>query len=300
MLKKKEKDLTSEEQTNKQSEQDDSITADKVLKMILHYAAVLAVVVLIFGHVLMLSMIPSGSMEGTIMTGDILISTRFDKKDVQRYDIMIFIPPDEPDTYYIKRVIGLPGETIQVFNGQVYADGELLDSSFVPEGMNRGGDGEYRVPEDCYFMMGDNRNHSLDARYWNDKYVPLENIVAKARFIVFPFTRIGSLSYQSPAEGNAAAASEPAPGGDGENHVWTMEQESGGGLELYCQGCGERRHLNQLQVKEDPSDGCTQHRIVFAEVGHAEKGENGMEWVVDSVSLYCNDCDWSATAVPAD
>lgn len=150
---------------------------------------------LIFNYVLMLSFIPSGSMEGTIRTGDVLISSRYDKTDVERYDIMTFIPPDHPEDLYIKRVIGLPGETITVRDGEVYADGVRLDGSFVPEKMGTYGDGIYEVPEGCYFMLGDNRNHSLDARYWHEKYVPAENMVAKARLTVFPFQNIGSLAY---------------------------------------------------------------------------------------------------------
>lgn len=296
-----EKYLTSEVKTKKQSNGDEDLTKGNLVlvKMLLAYAAVLGVVVLIFSQVLMLSLIPSGSMEGTIMTGDMVMATRFDKTDVQRYDTMIFIPPDDPDTYYIKRVIGLPGETITVYDGNVYAGDELLDNSFLPEPMSRSGDGTYQVPEGCYFMMGDNRNHSLDARFWTEKYVPVENMVAKARFTVFPLSHAGSLRYQGPAGGNIVEAPEPGftPTGDGGNHIWTMIQENNStDAALYCQGCGRQEHLKQLQVKEDPSDACAQHRIVFAWGGHAENGA----WVNDYASLFCNECGWKATAVPAD
>ena len=159
------------------------------------YIVICTILIILLKAVFMLSLIPSASMEGTIMTGDVVISTRYDigKDELQRYDILVFVPPDKPDMTYIKRVIGLPGETIEVKNGKVYADGVELDNSFLKMPQNRKGDGIYIVPEGCYFFLGDNRNHSNDSRFWDEKYVPLENIQAKARFILLPFDNIGSL-----------------------------------------------------------------------------------------------------------
>ena len=159
------------------------------------YIVICTILIILLKAVFMLSLIPSASMEGTIMTGDVVISTRYDigKDELQRYDILVFVPPEKPDMTYIKRVIGLPGETIEVKNGKVYADGVELDNSFLKMPQNRKGDGIYIVPEGCYFFLGDNRNHSNDSRFWDEKYVPLENIQAKARFILLPFDNIGSL-----------------------------------------------------------------------------------------------------------
>lgn len=154
----------------------------------------MALVFLLFQYVLMLSEVPSESMETTIMTGDLLVSNRLDTDNIERYDIVVFEAPDDPDTYYIKRVIGLPGETITVADGKVYADGGELDDSFVAEEMNSSGDGVYEVPEGCYFMMGDNRNHSSDSRFWANQYVPQSSIVAKAVIIIFPFAHIQLLT----------------------------------------------------------------------------------------------------------
>lgn len=172
-----------------------------VNKFLVVYALVCLISVILFNTVWMLSIIPSGSMEGTIKTGDVLISTRYDvkKEDIKRYDILIFHPPGEPeDTTYIKRVIGLPGETIEVRNGKVFADGVELDNSFIKRPQNNKGDGTYVVPEGHYFFLGDNRNNSNDSRFWEESsYVSLEEIQAKAKFTLFPFSRFGnSLEYK--------------------------------------------------------------------------------------------------------
>lgn len=164
-----------------------------VVKLVIGYLIFGVVYIIIFLTILMISKVPSGSMENTIMTGDVVIATRFgiDADEIERYDILIFNPPDEPNTIYIKRVIGLPGETVEVKNGSVYVDGIETDDSFVRNPMNRKGDGVYVVPEGCYFFLGDNRNQSKDSRFWKQNYVPLENIKAKARFIIFPFESVG-------------------------------------------------------------------------------------------------------------
>ncbi len=159
------------------------------------YFAVTALLSVVFKAALMLSFVPSGSMENTIRPGSFLVSTRFDvgAENLERYDVLIFTPPDCPDETYVKRLIGLPGETVEVRDGKVYADGAELDGSFGKGPQNRIGDGVYNVPEGCYFFLGDNRNHSYDSRFWKEKYVPLENIKARAKYIVFPFADAGPL-----------------------------------------------------------------------------------------------------------
>ncbi len=155
-------------------------------RAVIAYVLFLIMVFAGFKYIWVLSLVPTGSMEPAINEGDIALGTRYDTEedDIKRYDILIFFPPDEPDTTYIKRVIGLPGDIIEVSNGKVYANGEELDDSFVKAPMNRRGDGVYAVPEGCYFFMGDNRNNSNDSRFWKEKYVPMENIVAKSKYII--------------------------------------------------------------------------------------------------------------------
>lgn len=169
----------------------------KAIKIVVAWGIFCLVISILFNTVWMLSLIPSESMEDTIMAGEFVIATRYDRKDIERYDILIFIPPDNRKITYIKRVIGLPGETIEVKNGKVYADGVELDNSFIRNPQNRKGDGTYVVPEGCYFFLGDNRNNSKDSRFWNTKFVPAEDIKAKTKYIIFPFNHARSLDYSN-------------------------------------------------------------------------------------------------------
>ncbi|MFG6393266.1 MAG: signal peptidase I [Lachnospiraceae bacterium] len=164
----------------------DSFTK-KILIALGIYAAFAVIVLILFHTTFMLSYIPSSSMESTIMTGNVVFSTR--------YDILTFIAPDDPDITYIKRLIGLPGEKIEVKDGKVYADGVELEDSFIKDSQNHVGDGIYEIPEGCYFFLGDNRNNSKDSRFWDNPYVPADDIQAKAKCILFPFADICSLSY---------------------------------------------------------------------------------------------------------
>lgn len=137
--------------------------------------------------------IPSGSMQNTIMQGDRIFGNRlaYIKDDPDRYDIIIFKYPDDTSKTFIKRVIGLPGETVEIKNGNVYINGsdEPLDDSFCAE-ETQGEFGPYVVPEDSYFVMGDNRNNSLDSRYWKNTFVSKDQILAKAVFRYWPFNSI--------------------------------------------------------------------------------------------------------------
>ena len=156
------------------------------------YIGVLIIVSTACNHFFMFSEVPTESMAGTIEPGNHVICSRYGigEGDIKRYDVLVFTPPDHPQMLYIKRVVGLPGETIVVKNGKVYADGVELDNSFIYGPQNRRGDGIYKVPDGCYFFLGDNRNNSNDSRFWKQKYVPAANIKAKAKFICFPFTRL--------------------------------------------------------------------------------------------------------------
>ena len=134
--------------------------------------AVAFVIALFLNHYIIVNAnVPTGSMENTIQPGDRLIGFRlsYQKEGPKRGDIIIFnYPVDESETY-IKRVIGLPGETLEIRDAKVYINHSdtPLDEPYLKENWGAMNDGmTYEIPEDCYFVMGDNRNNSADGRYW--------------------------------------------------------------------------------------------------------------------------------------
>ena len=153
-------------------------------------ALILAVIIgwVIRSVIIINAVIPSGSMEDTIMTDDRVIASRLSYifSDPKRGDIVIFEYPDAPEgetVHYVKRIIGLPGETIEIIDGKVYINGSEipLEEDYI-KGELQGDFGPYIVPEGSYFMMGDNRNNSLDSRYWDDKFVEEDEILGKVIF----------------------------------------------------------------------------------------------------------------------
>lgn len=139
------------------------------------------------------AVVPTGSMLNTIQENDRIIANRlaYISSDPERYDIVIFKFPDDETQCYVKRIIGLPGETVEIQKGKVYVttyNGEKkeLDNSFVTNCIPSGDFGPFKVPENSYFMLGDNRNNSWDSRYWKDKYVSKDKIVGKVKFRYYP------------------------------------------------------------------------------------------------------------------
>lgn len=134
--------------------------------------------------------IPSESMVPTIKINDRIVVTRiYDRKKLKRGDIVVFYSRELHDTL-IKRLIGLPGDKVEVKEGgQVYINGEKIDEPYVvyPEDLRK----SFTVGEDKYLFFGDNRAVSNDARRWQSPYIDGKDIKGKARFIIFPFRRAG-------------------------------------------------------------------------------------------------------------
>ena len=112
----------------------------------------------------------------------------------QHGDVVVFEPPNHPGEDYVKRIVGLPGETVEVRDGKVYVNGEVLDESFRPKTPT------YRVspvtvPEDYVYVLGDNRNNSNDSHNWG--VLPIENIVGRAWLSYWPPDLWGTISRQS-------------------------------------------------------------------------------------------------------
>lgn len=137
--------------------------------------------------------IPTGSMLNTIQEGDRIIASRlaYINDEPQRYDIIIFKYPDDETQLFAKRIIALPGETIEIKNGIVYITDKNGNKStartdFITNCIPTGNFGPYTVPLGSYFVMGDNRNDSWDSRYWDNKTVKKEKIIGKVKFRYFP------------------------------------------------------------------------------------------------------------------
>ena len=132
----------------------------------------------------------SGSMESTIMTDSRIVGSRLSYKfgEPKRFDIIIFKFPDNETTYpYVKRIIGLPNEKVEIRAGKVYINDSIvpLDDSFINEKTD-GNYGPFYVPAGCYFVLGDNRNHSFDSKDWINKFVSKDKILGKAVAEYFP------------------------------------------------------------------------------------------------------------------
>ncbi|MDD4844187.1 MAG: signal peptidase I [Anaerotignum sp.] len=132
--------------------------------------------------------VPTGSMESTIMPGDRIMALRTSYwfEEPERGDVVIFRYPDDPErkTLFVKRIIGVGGDEVTIGNGIVYVNGEALEEPYIKE-ITQGDFGPYEVPEGSYFMMGDNRNKSLDARFWENQYVESDEILGKVKFRFF-------------------------------------------------------------------------------------------------------------------
>jgi len=148
--------------------------------------------------------IPTGSMENNLLIGDHLLVNKFvfgravlPMRDIRRGDIVVFKYPDEPERDFIKRVIGLPGETLELRNKKVYVNGQPLDEPYVHflEPAHHAQEvtsfdvreryGPVTVPAGQYFVMGDNRDNSQDSRYWG--FLPRGYIKGKALMIYWSY-----------------------------------------------------------------------------------------------------------------
>lgn len=170
----------------------------EVLSWVLTVAAAVVLALFLNNFILINARIPSGSMENTIMEGDRLIGNRlaYLKGSPERGDIVIFKFPDDETQNYVKRVIGLPGETVRIEDGKIYIDDstEPLEEDYLKEEWTvETGPYTFEVPEDSYLVLGDNRNNSFDARYWTNTYVEKDKILGKAVFRYFPFNTMGIL-----------------------------------------------------------------------------------------------------------
>lgn len=153
----------------------------EIFSWVLVFAIAFVLAFLINRFIIFKVVVPSGSMENTIMTGDKVFTFRLAYlfSDPERGDIVVFPYPDDEDVDYIKRIIGLPGDKIEIRGGILYINDEKYEEDYLLEPMEKEDFGPVVVPEDCYFMMGDNRNSSMDSRYWNNMFVQRKKLREK-------------------------------------------------------------------------------------------------------------------------
>lgn len=169
----------------------------EILSWVLVFAIAFVAAFLIKRFVIYTVEVPTGSMIDTIRIGDKIMTSRLSYVfgDPKRGDVVVFThDPEGIDKDYIKRIIGLPGETIEGHDGKIYINGEPINEPYLYEEM-LGEFGPYEIPEDCYFMMGDNRNNSGDCRYWEDKFINRDQFIGKAFFTINRFKTFPRIDY---------------------------------------------------------------------------------------------------------
>ena len=170
--------------------------------------------------------IPSRSMVPTLQVDDRLIIDKvgYHFREPQRGDIVVFMPPDEAAVVcttgprpqpgstskdaYIKRIVALPGETVEVRQGKVLINGQVLQENYLQEVP----DYEYGpriVPENSYLVLGDNRNNSCDSHYWG--FVPRQNIIGRAVVRFWPLNRVGGISTTTAPTAATPPSVPPTP-----------------------------------------------------------------------------------------
>lgn len=177
-------------------------TMKEMINTLLYLLAVLCLTWLVITFVGQRTVVDGASMEATLSDGDNLIvdkiSYRF--RDPKRFDIIVFPFQYQKDTYYIKRIIGLPGETVQIDEkGNIYINDEKLEEHFGREIIKPENIGIASEPivlgEDEYFVMGDNRNNSSDSRTTVVGNIKRSDIIGRAWVRIWPFSKIEVLAH---------------------------------------------------------------------------------------------------------
>jgi signal peptidase I len=184
---------TAKNQSQKKAEEEEINVGRELLSLVLYLLAVFAVTFFILHFVGQRTEVSGSSMELTLSDGDNLIMDKltYHFRDPERFEIVIF--PVEGDTYYIKRVIGLPGETVRIDeDGNIYINGSLLEENYGIAKIEDPGRAQYTVKlgGDEYFVMGDNRNASLDSRFAEVGNIKRSRITGRAWARIYPFNEM--------------------------------------------------------------------------------------------------------------
>ena len=182
----------------------------EIISLSLYLAIILGCTYLLVNYVLQRTEIEGDSMQPTLSDGDNIIVDKltYRFKEPQRYDIIAFPYRYEQDTYFVKRIIGLPGEKIRIdAQGIIFINDEALDERYGSEPIHQARDAltPRILGEDEYFVLGDNRNDSMDSRDSSVGLVRREEIIGRAFVRIYPFTSIGFIQ-------NKKSSSEPETG----------------------------------------------------------------------------------------
>lgn len=175
----------------------------ELLNTAIYLLCVLGAVWLVITFVGQRTEVEGASMENTLHNGDNLIVDKLSYRfhDPERFDIIVFPFQFQDNTYYIKRIIGLPGETVQIMDdGSIYINGEKLEENYgmeviKPETIGRAAE-PIELGDDEYFVMGDNRNNSSDSRTDMVGNIKRETIIGKAWLRIWPVSDFGVLQHQ--------------------------------------------------------------------------------------------------------
>ena len=199
--KKRRKELQKEmrPQVEEVSEKEPNILKE-ILGWVLYVLIIIAATYFIITYVGQRTKVSGHSMEPTLQDGDNLIVDKvtYRFRDPERYEIIVFPYKYAENTFYIKRIIGMPGETVQVIDGYVYINGDKLEESFdlIDESKKEITAEPITLGEDEYFVMGDNRNHSSDSRDSSVGVLKKSDFVGRAWIRIWPFNSIGVISHE--------------------------------------------------------------------------------------------------------
>ena len=186
-------------ETNREEKKETRNILKELLHIVIYVLSILAITYLIIHFVGQRTIVIGSSMRDTLQDGDNLVVDKitYRVKDPERFDIIVFPYQYEEDVYYIKRIIGLPGETVQIDEeGQIWIDGEILEEDYGREVIQDPGLAMEPITlgEDEYFVLGDNRNASEDSRFEDVGAVHLDDIVGRAIFRIYPFSSFGKIT----------------------------------------------------------------------------------------------------------
>ena len=172
----------------------------EIISTVVYLLAVVALTFLFVQYVGQRTHVNGDSMNATLEDGDNLIVDKISYRfsDPDRFDIIVFPYRYQEKTYYIKRIIGMPGETVQVKEGEIYINGEVLEENYGKEEMKYSGiaSDPITLGEDEYFVLGDNRNNSSDSRDPSVGNIEKDQIIGRAFIRIWPLNKFGILKHQ--------------------------------------------------------------------------------------------------------